>query len=129
MKGTIKNGDASQPMHILAHINPDYEYRWEVTRKMPGKTGPQHRLYFRWVGEIVKHIEEYTGYTKEEVHDFLKEKFLEPEIVEIAGQTVQRYTTKRLSVPQMCQFMDHVDRWATQELGIHVPIPQEMQLR
>ena len=79
-----------------------------------------------WIAEITKHITEYTGYEKDEVHDLFKQNFL-PAIkeLEMAGLTAKRFTTTTLNTKEMSEYCDRIYRWASAELGFALPLPPE----
>lgn len=68
-------------------------------------------------------MSEYTGYEKEEIHEFFKQRFLEPQKIEIEGLEAVRYTTTKLDTKEMAEYTDRVYRWATSELGLVLPLP------
>ena len=82
----------------------------------------QNALLWSWYAVI----SEETGHTAEEIHEFCKAKFLQPHFVDIAGEVREtRRTTTKLKVDEMSAFMDQVYAWATGELGLMLPIPDE----
>lgn len=109
----------------------DLAKKWsvEITRKTKGRSLSQNALYWRWQGELVKLLVDYTGHDKDWFHEFFMKKFLEPKRTEIFGEMVERYTTTGLTVREMCEYMDQIDRFCISELGISLPVPAEMQLR
>lgn len=85
----------------------------------------QLRLMWLWISEVAEHVREHTGMDSEDVHAFLKEKFLPPRIIEIAGEAVEYRTTTKLTTAEMSEYMDRIYAWATQELGLLLPLPEE----
>lgn len=82
----------------------------------------QNALYWKWCGIIASD----TGHNADEIHEFCKIKFLEPVFVEINGEVHEaRRTTTKLKVDEMSAFMNKVHAWATGELGILLPLPEE----
>lgn len=104
------------------------EKPWEVTVKRHTKrrTLAQNRLYWRWVTVAADHVSQHTGYDKDDIHDFFKQKFLIPRQV-IIGETISViYSTKNLSMAEMSQYCENIDRWCASELGVMLPKPEEL---
>jgi hypothetical protein len=77
---------------------------------------------------VVGLISEHTGYTPDEVHEFLKLKFLS-KIIVMAGQDerIPRSSTE-LSTLEWEKWMTEVREWAAQELGLVIPLPREVEI-
>lgn len=106
----------------------DLSKPWQVTVepwKKP-RTLSQNALMWKWHGEVVKAVSDHTGADADDIHDFFKKKFLTPRIVEIGGEAVERYTTTTLNTVEMSQYMDRIYAFVTSELGILLPLPEEM---
>jgi len=101
---------------------------WSVTVEPYRKkrTLSQNALYWKWVNEVVGYVREATGMDADEIHEFLKAKFLPPRVIEINGQVAEYRTTTKLSTAEMTAFMDAVYVWATSELGLLLPLPVEL---
>jgi len=94
---------------------------WDVKIQRPTRTHSQNAMMWRWISEISK----YTGYDKDDIHEYLKAKFLEPRVSVIRGVEIVRHTTTGLTTDQMAEYMDHIYRWAQTELNIRLPIPED----
>lgn len=99
---------------------------WEVTvRKWSKKrTNPQNALYWQWLTIICAD----TGYTKDDLHDALREKFLPWEDVLVAGITRRKLTSTAsadFKTTDMAVYMTSIDQWAQSELGIILPHPED----
>lgn len=80
---------------------------------------------------VVNIIADYTGYTHDEVHAFLKDNFLAPLVRRrdiIMGDKTgkSRLTTTTLSTDEFSQYVEDIRRWAAMELGLHIPDPGGM---
>ena len=111
-------------------VQLDLDKRWEITVKRHRKrrSNAQGRLYFGWVEEVVKHVVEYTGYEKDEIHDHLKNSFLEPgREIQIKGLPDRRRspTTTALDTKEMSEYCNRIYRWASVELGLALRLPPE----
>jgi hypothetical protein len=78
----------------------------------------QNRLYFSWVRIFGREI----GYTVEECHLLLKDKFLgRDEFTSRTGTEVSQIrSSRKLSIQEFTEFLEHVDRLAG-EYGITLP--------
>lgn len=83
---------------------------------------PQNSLMWDWYTVIGNEI----GYTKDEMHDVLREKFLPWHEVEICGikrKVLTSTSSDDFTTAMMAEYLDHIDRFAAQELGILLPHP------
>jgi hypothetical protein len=94
---------------------------WDVIIKRPEKirTDPQNRYYF---GVVVKILADELGYTKDELHEALKWKFLQ-----VPGPLPTVKSTAKLSTVEFIDYIDEVVRWAAQDLGVVLPDPEETE--
>ena len=109
----------------------DLRKPWEITVKPYRKkrTLSQNGLYHKWLGEVVAVVAEHTGMDHDDIHDFFKKKFLTPRVIEINGEVHERYTTTDLDTAATSAFMDKVYGWVTAELGLLLPLPEELHER
>lgn len=116
-------------MSFLAAL--DLSKPWEVTIKPYRKrrTLNQNSLMWAWLNEVAGHVEDHTGQDADDIHEFFKQKFLHPKVIEIGGETVLKYTTTELSTAEMKDYMDRIYAFVTQEFGIMLPLPEEMHQR
>ena len=106
----------------------DLERPWELTieRHVKKRTNSQLRLMWKWIDEVAQHVMEHTGTDKDEVHEFFKQKFLPARIIEIGGEVREYYSTKGLTTTQMTIYMNRIYAWATTELGLFLPVPEDL---
>lgn len=104
---------------------------WEITVEPHRKKRSlsQNSLYWKWLNETMKIVSQETGNDADDLHEFFKRKFLAPQVIEIGGETVQRWTTTKLTVPEMTDFINKVYAWVTSELGLILPVPEDMHQR
>jgi hypothetical protein len=108
----------------------DLSKPWKVTVEpyRKARTLSQNALMWKWHGEVVKAVCRETGNDADDIHEFFKRKFLTPKVVEINGETVERYTTTTLTAGEMSEFMNRIYAFVTTELGLLLPLPEEMHL-
>lgn len=91
-----------------------------VSRYIKPKTNPQLGLYFREPDGILSCWEDYTGYTRDEMHKELKIAFLAPVLAvsRLTGEErIEMPSLADLNAEQMSTFLDRVIREG-QERGI-----------
>ena len=96
----------------------------EVTIKeyKPKRSNQLNQYYW---GVVVKIISDYTGYTKEETHELLKQTFLKKKVlIEDTWYDTTDSTTK-LNNKEMLKFIEEVKQWAAQTLYVYIPDPHE----
>lgn len=100
---------------------------WQVTiePKKARRSLSQNALYWSWVDIIARE----TGNDNDDVHEGLKQKFLAARVIQINGEAMRLYTTAKLEKAAMTEYLDRVYAWATAELGLLLPVPEEMGRR
>ena len=132
MKPFILHDDASRSRLVAFLMALDLSKPWEVVwkRKTKRRTLNQNALYWRRIGEIVAAVQAHTGHDADEVHDFLKAKFLPPRFVEISGEARQvAATTTKLTTAEMAEYMNQIEAWAATELGLYLTNPDKLHER
>jgi len=86
----------------------------------------QNRYYF---GVPIKLISEHTGYSDDEVHELLKSLFLKRQVEIKVKDGMERHTivgsTSSLNTSQFEEYLAKVRQWASEELNVYVPDPNE----
>ena len=113
-------------LDLIGKLN--LEKPWSVTVEPYKKKRSlsQNSLMWMWINDVADRVQDETGQDADDVHDFFKQKFLKPKVVEIAGETIMKYSTKDLTVPEMITYMDQIYAFVISELGILLPIPEEL---
>jgi hypothetical protein len=86
----------------------------------------QNNTMWLWIDRIRVHIGDSTGkfYSSEQVHEWLKEKFLPTNIVEIGGLAVKcAATTTKLNTKEMAEYLTMIEQFCAAELGLFLPLP------
>jgi hypothetical protein len=90
--------------------NIDITTRWvmEVKPEKKSRSLEQNDLYWKWVTEIgIEH-----GNFKDDQHEILMRKLMKPRIFEADGEVYEIYSTKKLSVKEMSEYLNAVSMWA-----------------
>jgi hypothetical protein len=96
-------------------------YTVEILHKNPNRSISQNSLYWLWL----TCIEHETGTNRDELHDYFKHKFILPSEVEIFGEKIMRWTTTDKDTLQFKQYLDKIQIFASTELGIKLPDPED----
>jgi len=124
---TIRTEDQRQQvMNLIARLDLSKPWSVEVKRKTKSRTTSQNALMHKWFGIIA----DETGHGAEEIKEIYRDMFLGKTVVLLGDDehAVGKSTTK-LSTAEMSAFMDQILGHATGELGIMLPLPEEMHLR
>jgi cytochrome c peroxidase len=109
---------------IISHIKRldlKKSYSVEVTEKRVKRTISQNSLYWLWL----TCIEFETGNNRMDLHEFFKTKYITPEIKNIFGTPVEVRTTTDLNTIQFKYLLDQVQIFASTELSITLPDPED----
>lgn len=82
----------------------------------------QNALYWKWVGIIA----DETGNDNDDIHEAFKGMFLTPRAVQIGIESREIRSTVKQNTDEMKTYMDKVYAYATSQLGILLPIPEEL---
>lgn len=103
----------------------DLKKPWRVTVEpyRRSRSLEQNNLYHKWVGIIAAE----TGNSHDAVHEWCKHEFLAAAFVDMGGKVREiRRSTTTLKVDEMSAYMNAVYAWATSDLGLLLPIPEDL---
>ena len=94
-----------------------------VKRKKAKRSLDQNAFFHAWVVLLA----DYTGYTKEETKEILKNQFLSVEKVNKKTGSIFQCTraTSSLNKIEFADFCTDIQHWAESEFGIRLPLPDE----
>ena len=99
------------------------EYKITIAKRSEKRTIPQNRLYRLWLNCISAE----SGNDVEDLHEYFKATFLDIHSRIIYGKEIVRVTsTTELNTEQFKAYLDRVQQWASMELGIILPDPEDM---
>jgi len=98
----------------------------EIKQDKDSRSTKQNRLYWEWIGTV---ISPELGYTKDEAHMILRDKFLGyNEITTKKGETVRELrSTTKLKVGEFKDYLEQIDILMA-EYGIVLPRPEDLYL-
>lgn len=94
------------------------------------RSSNQNRYYW---GVIIDLLSEHTGFNRDEMHEVLKHKFLRrtlwvPKKDGVKEQSIITYSTTDLTTKQFEEFLAAIRMWASQDLGVCIPEPNEQMM-
>lgn len=88
------------------------------------RSNSQNAYYW---GVIVNILSDETGYTSDEIHELLKFKFLKSNISIKGKEYITTKSTTELTTIAAEEFFSNIRQWASIELGIYIPLPNEVE--
>lgn len=109
--------------------------RWalevSVRRRRATRSVRANRYYW---GCIIQLLSEHTGYTPEELHDFLKAKFIPKRLAvcdgngEIKDEVVVGGSTRKMNTQEFSEYCESIKRWAAEDLDVVIPDADQVAL-
>ena len=95
----------------------------DVKRKRSKRSLEQNAFFHSWVGLL----SDYTGYTKTEMKDIIKNQFLKCESVNEKTGSIFTYTkdTSSLNKTEFADFCTDIQHWSESEFNVRLPLPNE----
>lgn len=92
-----------------------------VTKDTHQRTPKQNRYYW---GVVIKMISDHTGYTKEEMHEALKNEYLGRRFIEFGGKEIElSKSTKDIDTKEMSEYTERCRQFAAEFLQLNIPDP------
>jgi len=98
--------------------NKDGVFFVDIRESRNSRSLQQNRYYW---GVVLKALSDDTGYTAEEMHQLMAEKFLSYE----KGEHVFVRSTTSLNTKEFEEYLSQIRLFANTELGIFIPEPNE----
>ena len=91
----------------------------------PTRSSNQNRYYW---AVIIKTLSEEIGYSSEEMHEILKQQFLitETKIIKDKEYKITKSTTA-LNTSEFEDYLSKIRSWASVDLGIFIPEPNDVE--
>lgn len=110
---------------VIAYIQklPDQQFVVTVEKKKVTRTIPQNRLYWMWINCISKE----TGNEQNDLHEYFGNEWLPKIEVTLFNKEVivKPISTTKLTTVQFKEYLDKVQIFASSELGIVLPNPED----
>jgi len=100
-----------------------------IERRIRKRSNPQNAYYWSCVIPIVKEAFRNLGHdlTKEQTHEFLKNRFLKEEMVSPDGELIgdRIKSTTELQTFEFNEYTEKIQQFGAEVLGIYIPDPNE----
>ena len=90
----------------------------EITERKKFRTNPQNRYYF---GVLIPIIAEWSGNKKDEVHEYLKAKFL----FDKSGKIPRIKSTTELSTKEFSKYWEEITLFFAESFQVVIPAPND----
>lgn len=98
-------------------------YRVTIEVEKSKRTKDQNRLYWMWLSCI----SEESGNSRDDLHEFFKQKFLNTYARVIYGEEVKCVqSTTELQTDEFTKYLENIQLWVAEELGITLPNPDDL---
>ncbi len=112
---------------IAAITNIDYKgkvHHVKITCKRGKRSIDQNSYY--WL--ILNALEQETGNSKEDLHDYFRTEYLGIELCNVLGRDYERIrSTTVLDTAQFTQYIEKISVFASSELGFAIPDPKDLE--
>lgn len=108
----------------VAELDDRWDYEVVVRRLHANRSQQANRYYW---GVVVGLLSDHTGFTPDEMHDWLKMRFIPKKLAvcdsngEIKGEFVLGGSTRKMSIAQFGEYIEDIRRWAAQEIDVLIP--------
>jgi hypothetical protein len=122
----INEATRSRAIEAIRSLSFDEPHEMTIRPKKSKRSHQANALYWVWIDRIRLHVMDSTGqaYSADAMHEWLKAKFLPTITVEVNGEVHRcRLSTASLKVDEMSEYMESIDRFCVQSLGLYLPTP------
>lgn len=117
-----KARDKQAVVAYLDRLPEGKAYDVTVVRHRERRSVDQNRLLWLWI----KCISDETGQDKDDLHEYFKQKFLGFDTKTLWGTILYRpVSSSALDSLQFTQYLEHIRAFASSELGIELPNPED----
>lgn len=102
------------------------KYDVSIKLKRVTRTFSQNRLHWLWLACIMAE----TGNDKDSLHEYFKDTYLPKESKPIFGKIIEvAVSTTSLNTAQFTHYLNRIQQFASSELGIILPDPEDLHFR
>ena len=123
----LTSSDKAKVVEYINKLPETKQYNIEVKLMREKRTVSQNSLYWAWMACI----QDETGTNQNDLHEIFKQKFLgcQSRNVRLANEEysiVEGVSTTKLDTKQMTDYLDRIQQFASTELGIVLPNPDDL---
>lgn len=117
-----KDEDKRKLFDVLRQLKGSFAV--SLKKNKPARSLASNRYYW---GVVLAYISDETGYTKDEIHQLMQQKFLRyaKSVLDGEEQLFVRSTTS-LNTKEMTDYIESIRTFAITELGVYIPDPNEI---
>jgi hypothetical protein len=106
----------------------DLDKNWIIQAKQDrAKLSDRQRRYY--FGVVIPAIMSYTGYSKDEMHEYCKNRFLLPIEKKILEKHIKYIPSiTKLNTKEMSEYITKIMKWSSRDLGVYIPEPSDFGL-
>ena len=124
MKRSIRTElDREMTIAHIKRLDLSKQFTVEIKQKRTARSLPQNRLMWLWL----TCLEVETGNNRNDLHEYFKEKFLIAEERKVFNSVILTRSTSGLNTAQMKDYLDKIQIFASTELGIKLPDPEDQR--
>jgi hypothetical protein len=94
-----------------------------VDEEKPSRSSNQNKYYW---SVIIGTLSSELGYTTDEMHEVLKEKFLPKREIDLLGDKIKIGSSAKLKTDEFEKYLEDIRRFAAEKLNIIIPLPNEI---
>ena len=112
-------------LDLLSNINLGKPWSFEIKEWENNRSLAQNNLLWKWNTIMAHEI----GLTSKDAHEYIMREVMTPKIIEARGKVIEVYSTSILNVKEMSTYLNDYLKWAGADMGVILPIPEELQYR
>jgi hypothetical protein len=119
----LNPGDRQKVIDCVKQLPDGKQYAVEIKVNRERRTIDQNRLYWLWLSCIM----DETGEHKDALHEYFKQHFLGCDEYKVFNKqqiTIPK-STATLDTKQMTEYLERIQQFASSELGIVLPNPED----
>jgi hypothetical protein len=120
-------GMRTRVMDHIAGLNLERPWVIAIGPHRQRRSLSQNALMWTWINKVAHEVHEATGQDSDAIHEFFKGQFLPRRVIKIGGVVENAPgSTKKLTKAEMSAYMDKIYAWATSEMGLLLPVPEDL---
>lgn len=110
----------------IDELDPNRKWKVEITEYRKQRSTEQNAFLH---GVPLKILSDHTGYTLDEIREYLAGEFMGWEEYEVFGKKKVRpiKSSSQMDTSEMTKFIEYIQWWASSTLNIRIPSPNEYE--